>query len=288
MKNASAGLIAFLAANNKFQIADLYKITLQDGTIYNWTTGDTDMLGYSSIGPVISRGRIRTVAGIETGTLEVTLGVSPDAVEEVADLAWSAMDGAFDGATVEVDRIYMPTWGDTSLGTVRIFAGRVAGVQPSGTAIVLTVKSGMEQLSAKFPRRVFQPQCPKALYSVACGVTPVPISATVTDGTNPSVIYTSIGDVTFPVDHLALGTLRVLDGRYVGITRPILSNTEGTGDEVIITLAVPMPGDISGSTAEVLIGCDKSFSGAKGCGPRFANADRFGGFPWVPKPESVR
>lgn len=83
MKAASGALIALLNSGNTFLMADLYTVTLWDGTVYRWTDADTDITfggnvfhaaaDQGSSVPLIERGTTRCVVGLEVDTLDLTL-----------------------------------------------------------------------------------------------------------------------------------------------------------------------------------------------------------------------
>jgi hypothetical protein len=62
----------------------------------------------------------------------------------------------------------MPSWGDTSVGTVILFSGRVSEINPSRYEIALTVKSDLEILDTLMPRNTLQPTCIHTLYDSGC------------------------------------------------------------------------------------------------------------------------
>jgi hypothetical protein len=76
----------------------------------------------------------------------------------------AAQQGLFDGARVSVDKVFMPEPGDTSLGLVNLFAGRVADVDADRVSIELTCKSDVELLDTPFPRNVYQPNVRHTLF----------------------------------------------------------------------------------------------------------------------------
>lgn len=83
MKNASGALAALLNGNTEFLMADLYTLTLWDGTIKRWTDADQDIVFNGSTfrsvkdqdtaTPILARGTTRCVVGLEVDTLDVTL-----------------------------------------------------------------------------------------------------------------------------------------------------------------------------------------------------------------------
>ena len=112
-------------------MADLYTITLVGGTVLRYTSADGTLIvaGHSYDGTtlLIERSKVRTMIGVEVDTLDLTLQALPTHLIGSTPFLKALKAGALDGASVRVERCFMPTWGDTSLGTVILFSGRVAG-----------------------------------------------------------------------------------------------------------------------------------------------------------------
>jgi len=83
MKPASISLINLLNHSSCFLMADLYTVTLRSGAIFRWANSDTDLVfdGHTFTAavdqgtsqPLTRRGSIRTVAGLEVDTMDLTL-----------------------------------------------------------------------------------------------------------------------------------------------------------------------------------------------------------------------
>lgn len=259
--------------------ADLYAFDLRDGTELRWNYSDMDLLGYSCSGPTISRSNIRTVAGMEVCSVELTLGVVNNIFIYAVPLQLAAVEGVFDGAAARIYRLFMPTWGDTSLGTISLFEGYVAGVAPSSSEIKLTLHDGKEPLSRKIPRYIYQPACSHALYDAGCGVTKAPVSTTIGVGSTVSSLVVQRTDTT---NYWALGTIEFKSGALKGVHRTIESSSGAT-----LSISVQLPSaPVNGVSVELLTGCNKSLD-ENGCA-RYSNERRFRGFPFIPKPESIR
>jgi uncharacterized phage protein (TIGR02218 family) len=300
VKPASGTLNTFLISNTEFDLSDLYTITLLDGTVIRWTDRDQDLVvggnTFLSTGPTISRSGVRQTAGIELSTLSLTLGVgdrSDAPLLNGAPLPLAAVRGVFDGATVKLDRIYFDAAG-AQVDTLPWFKGTIEPAPGiTATQIKLTVKGALAKLNArKMPWRVFQPPCSKALYSPACGVVK-------TEGTNQKTattvaVDTAGGWVQIDIGGLAparflRGTVTFTNGPCFGECRSIKSSTLITGSTYRFDFYVPIGRDprVGGVTQPgvvALFGCDKSLTACT----QHANQDRFGGFPWTPKPESIR
>ncbi len=109
-----------------FVFADLYQFTLSDGvTNLYYTTADTDVLyngnTYTSKGPFFesissaSRGHWKAGLDVDTWTITVMPASPSDTLLTQATIysqPWlsAVRAGALDGATVDVHRLYLPTW----------------------------------------------------------------------------------------------------------------------------------------------------------------------------------
>jgi len=80
MKTHTPELIALLGSSTQFIMADLYTITLASGTVLRYTSADVDTSHagqtFSARGPLIRRGQVRTVLGLEVDTLDITINAS--------------------------------------------------------------------------------------------------------------------------------------------------------------------------------------------------------------------
>jgi uncharacterized phage protein (TIGR02218 family) len=283
MKTASPTLVAYLQANNTAFIAELFRFTLHDGSVLRWTTYDSDLLGYSSDGPVIAYegGVLRQTVGSETSTLDVLLGVAPSfRLPNGKRLPAAAAAGDFDGADVQIDRVYMATPGDTSMGIVPWFTGIVGPVRPASTGVVLTINSALDKMNRKLPRRVFSPTCPFSIYDAACGLARTYTSgAVLTSGSTVNAVSVNVA-----TGFWARGSIEFLSGVCVGVHRTVSLQSSVAGG-LRLQFNVPLPfAPSQGDLLQLLPGCDKTYAACIA----HANQTRFGGFPFVPKPESVR
>lgn len=285
MKTASDQLIALLNSGSPFYMADLYTIALADGTILRWTSADTDLVSggntFSSKGALVKRTGTRCVRGLEVDTLTLTLMAGETTQILGIALPLAAHNGAFDFATVKLERAFMPTPGDTSPGTLVMFDGNVAAVDPTPTDAKLTVKSELEKLNIPMPRNLFMPKCNHALYGAGCGVSKATyqVAGTVGAGATSTTIPSALAQAT---DYFQLGVIVFTSGPAAGSRRAVKAFSGGT-----FTLDIPLPAvPAAGNTFTVIPGCDHS-TGAQGCA-KFSNLNRFRGFPFVPRPEMAR
>lgn len=279
MRTTDSSLVNYLLNNGGYYLADLYKITLLTGTTLRWTDASAGInapSGFYSVGPVIERGPISLQLGFEVDTLDVTLK-GPDVVVSGTQLCQAALNGVFDGATVEVRRIVMPSFGSSPFTDPLLFSGRVSTVEPSSSAVRLSIKSDLELLNVPMPKNVYQPQCGRTLYDSGCGVPRANYvkTAAVTGGSKTSFSTT----LTDPAGWFDMGVVTFTSGPNLGVQRTIKSYSGGT-----IQVVLPLPFNASGNIT-VVPGCDRT-QGT--CFTKFNNIAAFRGFPFVPKPESAR
>jgi uncharacterized phage protein (TIGR02218 family) len=291
MKTASAALDTLLTTKVLYDIADLYKFTLLDGTIVRWTTYDTNLTLSGNVftaGVPLERSGLMIESGTVVSSMDIVIGAGDGGVLlNGVRLQLQALLGAFDGAKVEVDRLYMGSPGDVSAGVLKWFYGNVGEVQPSSTDVRLVVKSSLEKLKAlKYPRRLFEAACPYAVFDARCGLSKAAFQQLDTCNGGLAVGATALSLNTeagtpHAANYWRYGTVRFTSGAAAGLVRQVSASAAG-----VLTLNVPLPVAVANDDAATLLpGCDKQLTT---CTSKFANQNRYGGFPFVPRPESIR
>lgn len=279
MRQIPTNLATFLASNNTFNIVDLITLTVNpDGpspVYYRWCTADVAITYNAHTfnpGPVIERGSTRLTNDLSVDTLDMTLYTGGKTTGD--DIVYLAVTGSLDNARVTLERCFMGTFGDTSLGTVSLFSGVVSTVEPSSTAVRIQVKSDLEKFSRQIPP-VIQNTCPYNIYSTPCGLNRANFTGHHTVGVNPTT-KTIAASPTTAVDK---GWVVFTSGPNLGVRRSIESNASGT-----LTLAIEAPYRPNvGDAFDVVQGC----TGERGdCLARFNNLSHFGGYADVPPPSS--
>jgi uncharacterized phage protein (TIGR02218 family) len=280
MKYASAALIAYLNSGSVFTMADCYTITLQSGGVYRWTNADIPLtlngvLFTSSIDqggqPLVKRGAIRNARGTEVDTLDLTLMAGGSAQLMGTNISLAAHNGAFDAARVRVERVFSAYAGDTSMGSVVLFEGNAAGVDPSSTQVVLHVKSDLELLQYQMPRILFQPGCANCFGDSGCGINLPSLTVAGSVGASPTATVLPSG-VT---GAFALGVVVMTSGVASGSRRTVSTFSSGT-----ITLTVPLPQTpAAGDTFTIYPGCART----KAACAAYSNSNNYQGFPYVPE-----
>jgi hypothetical protein len=119
--------------------------------------------------PAIRRSQVRTSVGFSVDDLIIETHASPLVQIAGFPLQAALRLGAFDGAKVLVQRLISTAPGDTSLGTLTVFAGTVGDVSGiTETSARIAVNALTEILSADMPRNLYQPSCRHTLFDVGC------------------------------------------------------------------------------------------------------------------------
>jgi uncharacterized phage protein (TIGR02218 family) len=240
------------------------------------------------------------VIGVQSDELDVR--IYPQPTDTLGGTSWeqAVWQGQFDGATVQLERAFMPSWGDTSPGTVVLFAGRVSDLEASRTMVQLKVRSHLDLLNIEMPRRLWQPSCNHVFGGVMCGYDRA-------NGKNADGTPTGVGQLTFAAaagstSTLLLGspatgqyyqgTVSGLSGANTGQRRTITGVVPNQIGVKLAFLSTPAPGD----QFQLLPGCDRTLttcgnvfrnSRVTSSGYQPGNAERFGGFLFVPPAENA-
>jgi uncharacterized phage protein (TIGR02218 family) len=284
-------------------MADLWTFALLGGTQYLFSGAQTAVAVGNrqfALGPRFDRSTTRVVIGIQSDELDVRIYPAPTDLLGTASWEQAVWQGQFDGATVQLERAFMPTWGDTSPGTVVLFAGRVSDLEASRTMVQLKVRSHLDLLNIEMPRRLWQPSCNHNFGDAMCGYDRV-------NGKNADGAATGIGALTFACAARSTATLllgspatgQYYQGTVIGLTgantgqrRTITGIVTNQIAVKLAFLSTPAAGD----QFQVLPGCDRTLttcgdvfqnSRVTSNGHQAGNAERFGGFPFVPPAENA-
>lgn len=327
MKISTAALKTYLDSNDTVVICDLYTFNLvgigfvryvdyplaqlvipqssfPDPNSLNYGTGTSTFLR----GPRFGRTKVSTKVGIEPAEVDIECFAAPVSAAEpentIGDLSLQqfALLGGFDGAIVEIDRLFLPVNGSTlgagdgftgalnfSLGSIIWFYGKMADVSIERSKITLKVKALINILQQQqMPRRIFQAGCTHIFGDAMCGYDRVggknALGASTGFGaetimaaagsSQTNIILTSGTSYDF-----TQGSCAGLSGANGGITRGIISNATST----IVGFSRPFPFPVAvGDTFQLLPGCDHTLAR---CSGRFLNILRYGGYDYIPPPE---
>src|SRR5205823_6528565 len=218
MKPASAALVALLADSEQFIMADLYTFILVGGTVLRYSAAPSAVSanGHTFVlGPKFERSRTKVVIGTQVDELEVR--VYPESTDLVGELPFmeAAWQGQFDGALLQLERAFMPAYGDTSPGTVILFAGRISDIDCSRTGIELKCRSHLELLNIQMPRRLWQASCTHVFGGSMCQFDRDSLSIIFSAGANST--RTVITDAPSSVTPFVLGTITGISGLNAGL-----------------------------------------------------------------------
>ncbi len=286
MKPASSAVQTLLAgaqgagAGTKFIVAECFTFTTTIGAVYTWTNVDFDVfhnsLTFSSSGPLVQGLKFKQTVGLEVDKQQIIIAARPTDLINGAPFLIALRDGAFDGASVQRDRVFLTAPGSV-VGGVTLFKGRISTVDQVGrTQATLTVASDLVILDYDMPKNLFSPTCVHTLYDSGCGVIRGTYAATGTagGGSTSSVILSSVAAASH-----AQGSLVFTSGANSNVRATVKSVGVGSGFNLMYPLPfAPTPGD----AFTVYAGCDHTQAT---CQNRFANRANFRGFQFVPPVE---
>ena len=292
MKSASAPLIALLNSGADFQMADLWTITLRDGTVVRWTSADVPLTANGNtyvLGPLIERGAVSERIGVEVSTLDLTIQAgASDLIAGVPVIPFIIGRG-LDGANVKLERAFLSDWGLPVVGTVVRFSGRVTSVPNiGGSSAHVTVSAWTILLNVNMPPHLYQSACLNNVYDAGCTLNPASFSSTGTvaagvagpPDTRPTQV-TWLSNLTGVPDKFTLGRLTFTSGANAGQKRSIRTNASDGTFEIVNPLPVkPAAGD----TFIAYWGCDRT---STTCSGKFNNLAHFKGTEFVPSPETA-
>ena len=283
MKAASPALIALLNASEQFVMADLYTFTLVGGSVLRYSAVATAIAanGFTfALGPKFERSKTKTVIGTQVDELDIK--IYPETTDLIGATPWTqaAWQGQLDGALLQLERAFMPTYGDTSPGTVVLFAGRVSDIDCSRTGIDMKCRSHLELLNIQMPRRLWQTSCTHVFGDAMCQFDRASLQASFAclPGSTETQIISTVSPT--PAGLYVQGTIIGLTGANAGFSRTIAGMSNGSVSVKLAFLSPPATGD----QFQLLPGCDRSIAT---CTNLFNNALHFGGMPYIPTPETA-
>jgi uncharacterized phage protein (TIGR02218 family) len=282
MKPASAALVALLADSEQFIMADLYTFTLIGGSLLRYSAAPTAVSANGqtfALGPKFERSRTKVVIGTQVDELEVR--VYPEPTDLIGGLPFmeAAWQGQLDGALLQLERAFMPTYGDTSPGTVVLFAGRISDIDCSRTGMELKCRSHLELLNIQMPRRLWQASCTHVFGGPMCGLDRESFGITFSAGAGST--QTVITNAPSSATPFVLGTIKGITGSNAGLCRTVTAFVSGGTATVKLGFLFPVA---TGDQFQLLPGCDRTMAT---CTNVFNNAAHLGGFPFIPTPETA-
>lgn len=288
LENGDAGvriepgpLKTFLLSGAPCFKADLFTYTLANGAVYRYGTFDIPISygghTWSSAGPLMSRSQLSVRNTVEVPQL--TMRLLPRAVDLIngKPMKEQLINGFFDGAVVQLERAFMATPGDTSLGLILMFAGRHSKAESSGSGVMLTAKGDNVLMNQNAPKNLYQTTCLHNFCDAGCTLSAAAnsISNTVGIASNRSQIVW--GSLPGAPAIYTQGVITFTSGPNDGAERSVqVSASSG------IYLDAPLDSDpVPGDTFSILRGCDKTSATCTA----LANLQHYRGFEFVPPAE---
>ncbi len=283
MKVASPALITLLSSTDQFIMGDLYTITLVGGSVLRYSAAPTALLvnGYTfALGPKFERSKTKIVIGTQVDELEVRIYTEPTDLIGGVPFLQAAWQGQLDGALLQLERAFMPTYGDTSPGTVILFAGRISDIDCARTGIDLKCRSHLELLNIQMPRRLWQSSCTHTFGDAMCQFdrSSMQLTLAAEPGSSQAQILNSSSPTS--ANLYLQGTIIGVTGANAGSSRTIAKIGSGW-----VSVKLPFLSSVlTGDQFQLLPGCDRTLAT---CSNVFNNATHFGGFPFIPTPETA-
>ena len=282
MKTASGALVTLLNSGAEFFMADLYTLTLKNGTVTRYTSFDAPLTWNSNTwlpgGPVIERGNTRTVIGLEVDTL--SLKISPKDTDLIGTQSWfaAAAAGVLDGAQIKLDCAFIETL-PTVVGTLNMFTGSIGPITLDRMVLDITCNSLVELLNIKLPRNLYQAGCQHTLFDAGCSLSAAAFAVAGNVASSPTRTTFNTG-LAAANGYYDLGAIQFTSGALFGTKRTVKSWAGG-----VITLLNPLPvAPAVSDTFTIWPGCDRTKTTCESA--KFNNIVNFKGFPFIPVPET--
>lgn len=303
MRSASAALQDFLRLRQPCWIAELFTLTLADGvTNYLWTSFDQNIMYSGStwiaLGPLIARSRMTVRNTVEVPEVDIKIAALDSVLVNGISLKTAVHNGIFDGARIKIYRVFMPSAdasgnpiapGNTSLGLVTMFAGRLSQAQVTASGVTFTAKGDNVLMNQQAPRNLYQTTCLHTFCDAGCnanGLTPrVNFTTTNTAGFGATTLKVPWGTPPANPALYVLGKITFTSGVCNGQIRTI-RNADATN----IYLTYPLYGaPQAGDAFSVLMGCARTLNACQNHTDKNGNAVNnqasFRGYPFIPQIE---
>lgn len=291
-ETSAGALAALLNARGPLNKADLYTLALAGGTVLRWSGSDVALSGNGltwSLGPGLSRSRVRFTVGVEVDAITVTLtDIGGATTINGQALIPFIRAGGLANARLQLERAFWGPAATQPVGALLWFVGRVAEISRIDRHHAqISVRSNLELLDVMIPRDLYQAGCLNTLYDSACGV--VRASYTVSGtavGATDALRITFDPSLAQTAGWFNLGVITFTSGANAGISRTVKSYSSSA-----LTVLQPWPFPVApGDAFSIYPGCDKSQTGTNGCAKFYSTANvalRFRAHPYVPVAETV-
>lgn len=261
-------------------LALYWRVERQDAQVFGWVEHDRDR--------VIDGVTYRAAAGLQASATQTTLDLQAGTLDVTAFLDVSTEAeieaGIWDEARVT---IFEARWDvlPTAVDAVQcnlLLHGRLGSIDRAGGTFRGQLHGLTEQLDTAIGR-LYLPGCPWRLGDSRCQVDlgPWTRTGTVTGvGTDARYMFSDSAQGE-ALGWFNEGVVTLTSGANVGRSMDIRRWEPPT-----FTLHRPLPSPVAvGDTYSAVAGDDKTW---ETCGNKFANWNRFGGFPYLPGPDAVQ
>jgi uncharacterized phage protein (TIGR02218 family) len=260
--------------------AECFQFTTTTGAVYAWENVDYPIVYndvFNCAGPLVSGLKYKASVGLEVDKQQLAIAARPTDLINGAPFLIALRDGAFYGAEIVRDRVFLTAPNGTVVGGVIMFQGRISTVDHVGrTSATVTVASDLVILGYDMPRNLYSPTCVHTLYDSGCGVIRGTFAASGTAGSGST--SNSINFSGALAQH-SQGSLVWSSGANANVRTTIKSVSVGSA----LNLMYPLPfAPSTGDAFTVYAGCDHTQGTCQG---RFNNIANFRGFPYVPPPQ---
>jgi hypothetical protein len=226
---------------------------------------DVEIDGHAYARCAMQRSALALGAEAAKSALEITL---PQDHALVQHLLQAAIIG--EQTAVRVLRVRRNNTGNTWSFPGTRWMGRVLGVEAADDVARIRCESVEVSLKRIGLKRLYSRSCSHALYSQACGATPITVTTEVIDCAGSVVVVPALP--TSVAEMLPGGWLQTPSGaRHMIVDQALYAL-----HEVRLLYPVSIP---AGTEVTLTAGCDHSMAT---CATRFGNLDNFGGFPFIP------
>lgn len=181
---------------------------------------------------------------------------------------------------------------DGAAEVIKFFVGEVSNVAITGNEAKVNLLSSGRIIAEQIPKQTFRNLCNHILYDAFCAVddSQFKLSTVVTAISADSLTITVFGDTNTVLNSgLELSAQMTADPtffdagffRRAGIEhRMVLSSVDNGGNSATFTVLLPFETLEVGTVVELFAGCDHQLPT---CIAKFANTERYGGFPFIPR-----
>lgn len=277
-------LVTWLQSATEIRMADLYTITLKNGTALRYTSWDTNLtvLGNTFLTgpPNIARSAIEEKLGMDVATLEVTIEASVTDVINGVPILQAIGQGLFDGAAFRIDRLFLDA-ASNQIGSVVRFSGFIGALDElTRSSAKLSVNAGTAYLSMQLPAVILQPGCTNTLFDARCGLVKASFAEVLAVQAG-STVNKLISVSAKSGGYYDNGQIAFTSGANAGLVKAVKSYA---GQQFTFNSPLPFAPN-AGDLFTAYPGCDKTQ--ATCASSKFSNLVNFEGFPYVPAPETA-